>query len=1473
MREWHKFFCAMTIESGGSLSEAGVASASRWNYLRAGGFVRAVCIAVALSGMFSWQMRANPVLGGGNPVTQGTATFNGLGTGNLTVNTSAHAFINWQSFNIDAGETTSFVQPSASSVVWNQINDTSPSTILGNLNANGYVILQNQNGFVVGGSAAISAHGLLMTTASPSQMPDLASGGAWEFNAAPPSAKIINYGAITVDKNSSAFLIANDVENNGTISAPQGNIGLYAGQTVMVSTRPDGRGLSARVTLPAGSVDNAGKLVADGGSIAMQAQVVNQGGMVQANSAANVNGVIELVAGSSLTLGAGSSISATGDASTGNSSPGGFVVLKSGAAYSDSATSTIDVSGANGGQGGLVEVFGSGVAKNTVLSPISNPYAVLYNPNNITLSTANTAANSANPTLNVNDLGNYGQIDLFAKNNITLAASWSLPDEDAPSSLFLNAGNNITLNTGKNIIGGNDWDLNLTAGNGIYLTSGIQGASSIETGNGDIDLWAGKEVQVGWTGSEKPGVANSGVGSITTTGGGNISITAVSGNVNTGSGTGGYINSDTGIASVLGGISTAAGGNVTITAGGNVTSYLPTGTGATDAGSGAFDSSNPGNVTVTAGGSVYGHFVEADGVGSITAQTGDVGAIQVQSATLTATSTFALSLINGSWDVEAPKGSIYLQEVRNPNAALALFAHPFFFDYDPFASVSLNAGIGVAITGGANKPRGTGSKAIPIVLPPSLEVTTGAGGFLLYSSVTLFQSPYGNVNITDGGDFTGFPGYNGNIGAFGVPLNPQLYMSEAQSAQWSANNPFTVSTVTKGTYASPPIELNNPNPVVINVSGSLNNVDIYTTKETEITVAKDMNNSSFVGENLHPGDVSFVNVAGNVSYAPIYAFETLGQGINTLPFGPENPIQNSSWDTILYLMVNPSVAQNLVIPSGSLPSDLANWYNYFVSLATQQGLANPWAFYTTGGSPESANPGFSYNSTTLRFGFKGPMSLTYRNWLDGWNGDVANPVYNTTKINGVTYGQLYVVQFNASTGLPVVDSTGHLVLQPVTFVEQGTVNALYTASLGSGSPNSPAAGIQIGGPGALSVNIGGSLSLGDSQGIMSCGITGPALANTANVVFGYDPLGSLTDFQKGASVDVTVAGDVDMLTSRIASMYGGEVTVTGGGKMDLGSTEIPPGVQALAYGIYSTGGSDVNVTASGDINVNGARIATFNGGNIFVESYNGGVNVGSGGNVEVSVPLSSPVNLPGYSKLGPNNYYFSYPVFGSGIVAASLPVNLEPTGQAVTPGNITVETPKGNITSTQAGILQYALDGSTAAGPTITLSAGTPAANGNPAIQGNIDLGASGVIGGTVNLSAQGNVTGAIISRQDSTVNTTGNFVGTVLAGGTASLSAGGTVSGTFIGVGGVSVAGTLTAGSTVLAQNANVNGAQTDTLGSSAQAGTTSQNAAGTSSDNAKQQVASNDGGDSDDKKKKGQGTGLAKRSSRVTVIVPAGS
>ena len=96
-------------------------------------------------------------------------------------------------------------------------------------------------------------------------------------------------------------------------------------------------------------VDNNGRIIADAGAIALQADVVNQNGLLQANSVRNQNGVIDLVASESVALGATSVISAAGDAGV---SAGGTVSIKSANAFSDQPGSFINVSGGEGGGNG-----------------------------------------------------------------------------------------------------------------------------------------------------------------------------------------------------------------------------------------------------------------------------------------------------------------------------------------------------------------------------------------------------------------------------------------------------------------------------------------------------------------------------------------------------------------------------------------------------------------------------------------------------------------------------------------------------------------------------------------------------------------------------------------------------------------------------------------------------------------------------------------------------------------------------------------------------------------------------------------------------------------------------------------------------------------------------------------------------------------------------------------------------------------
>ena len=607
-------------------------------------------------------------------------------------------------------------------------------------------------------------------------MPDLSSGGAWSFNSPPPTASIINYGQVKVGASGAAFLVAHNVENHGTISAPGGEIGLFAGKEVLISERPDGRGLSAKVTLPAGSVDNSGKLIADAGFISMHAQIVNQGGLVQANSVREVNGVIELVASGSLNLGADSVISASGGQQ--GVSPGGDVLIKSDHVLADTSGSIIQVEGGpQGGRGGNVEL--SAPTLNAIHSQIEGRAApgfasgkLFVDPENILLTDSGDAASnsgqvnpgdppsSGNPDTLVLDVNTFNdlitqnqlsQIALQATRNIEIGTLWTLPASSDPhATLTLQAGRNITVDDGSGLIAGRNWNLNLFAGSELHSASArvagqdgvyLHGNARIQAQNGNINVTAGNEVLIddGIT----SGLSVDGNG-ITTRAGGNIQVTAEFGDVNTGGNSAGYTFGLRAapyykVSSSLGGVSTAAGGDVKISAGGDVTSYLPLNgdlRALSDGGTGAFGP-QPGNVTIHADGNIYGHYVLANGSGTISAGR-DIGSPQTSRG-------FALSLVKGNWSVSAPAGNLYLQEIRNPNGVfdgkgtLASYPGYHLFDYDLRASLSLNAGGALEITG-LGVPRST-TDQLPILFPPQLRMVAGSGGVQLDSSLILIPHP------------------------------------------------------------------------------------------------------------------------------------------------------------------------------------------------------------------------------------------------------------------------------------------------------------------------------------------------------------------------------------------------------------------------------------------------------------------------------------------------------------------------------------------------------------------------------------------------------------------------------------------------------------------------------------------------------------------------------------------------------------
>jgi filamentous hemagglutinin family protein len=159
-------------------------------------------------------------------VVGGQAAISQAGTTLQVLQSSDRAVINWRDFSIQPNETTRFVQPGASSAVLNRVTSSTPSQLLGTLQANGQVYLMNQNGIFVGQGAVINASSFLATTAEANPS-SFMRGEALSMEAV-SDAGIRNEGTIHAE-GGSIHLLSKHVENLGTLEATEGNVGLYAG--------------------------------------------------------------------------------------------------------------------------------------------------------------------------------------------------------------------------------------------------------------------------------------------------------------------------------------------------------------------------------------------------------------------------------------------------------------------------------------------------------------------------------------------------------------------------------------------------------------------------------------------------------------------------------------------------------------------------------------------------------------------------------------------------------------------------------------------------------------------------------------------------------------------------------------------------------------------------------------------------------------------------------------------------------------------------------------------------------------------------------------------------------------------------------------------------------------------------------------------------------------------------------------------
>jgi len=240
---------------------------------------------------------ANPQ---GGTVVRGEAVIETHGDRLVIRQASQKAIAKWDAFSIGNGETTQFVQPNSNAIMLNRVTGGDPSHILGNLNANGRVMLINPNGILFGVNSKVDVAGLTASTANITD--EDFWNGRYDFEIDGAEAAIVQKGMIKIKRGGIAALLASAVRNEGSIIAPLGTITLAAGRaftidfsrcglvqvklpTESVPALPDGRKASALV-----ENSKTGVLEASGGRVMLTGRAVE--GVLR--NTINTDGVISV---------------------------------------------------------------------------------------------------------------------------------------------------------------------------------------------------------------------------------------------------------------------------------------------------------------------------------------------------------------------------------------------------------------------------------------------------------------------------------------------------------------------------------------------------------------------------------------------------------------------------------------------------------------------------------------------------------------------------------------------------------------------------------------------------------------------------------------------------------------------------------------------------------------------------------------------------------------------------------------------------------------------------------------------------------------------------------------------------------------------------------------------------------------------------------------------------------------------------
>lgn len=446
--------------------------------------------AVILIFLFNIPVYAAP---NGANVVHGNVNISQSGSNTIINQNTDKAIINWNSFDVNKGESVLFNQNSSSSIILNRVTNGLPTSIFGNISANGNVFILNQAGVLVGNGASINTNSFLAGAANINDNDFIA--GKYNFYGA--QGNVINNGSIKVHDGGYAVLMGKNIENNGLISAKLGKIYLSSGETFrMDMSGNDLIGVEVEKGITDAYISNTGYIKAEGGTIIMTAknasdvirQAVNNTGVIDASSISYKGGKVILGAENGQVINDGEiNVSSKSD-------EGGLIELKAEYIINNGLVY------ANGLNGGLINMLSSDLLKVGSSSIIQANSFGFGNGGNIKLISQKRAESHKGALIEAGSIyGSGGFIELsgydsvYAFGNFNTKSLYGVYGQFLldPSNMFIGNYSNLADNENNQVSSDGNTYIDITWLNNMLNTSNVSLQTLQGNGLGDITLNAG----------------------------------------------------------------------------------------------------------------------------------------------------------------------------------------------------------------------------------------------------------------------------------------------------------------------------------------------------------------------------------------------------------------------------------------------------------------------------------------------------------------------------------------------------------------------------------------------------------------------------------------------------------------------------------------------------------------------------------------------------------------------------------------------------------------------------------------------------------------------------------------------------------------------------------------------------------------------------------------------------------------------